>query len=225
MSFLGEIISGFNPASHDEAEMHYRAVYSEGRHHEGSFTHEAIAGAAGFAAMKAYESHLRATGQQPSHLLMKEMLAGIAAAEVDKLVETKGLDWVDAHKAKKMARQQAHHLAEQRYGHGNSGYDYAMSQNGPAFEYIYGGGSPYGLQGCPSYGYAYGGGPMGYGGGGYAPPPPQGYYPPQQQGYAPQYYQQPPPQQYYGGQQGGYGGQGGYEGQQGGYGGQQGGYY
>ena len=31
----------------------------------------AIAGAAGFAAMKAYESHLRATGQQPSHALMK----------------------------------------------------------------------------------------------------------------------------------------------------------
>lgn len=26
---------------------------------------------------------------------MKEMLAGIAGAEVDKLVETKGMDWVD----------------------------------------------------------------------------------------------------------------------------------
>lgn len=31
----------------------------------------AIAGAAGFAAMRAYESHLRATGQEPSHALMK----------------------------------------------------------------------------------------------------------------------------------------------------------
>lgn len=29
---------------------------------------------------------------------MKEILAGIAAAEVDKLVETKGLDWLDARK-------------------------------------------------------------------------------------------------------------------------------
>jgi hypothetical protein len=40
--------------------------------------------------MKAYENHLRASGQQPSHSLMKEMLAGFAAAEVDKLAETKG---------------------------------------------------------------------------------------------------------------------------------------
>ncbi|KAF8464513.1 hypothetical protein JB92DRAFT_2580910, partial [Gautieria morchelliformis] len=77
-------------------------------HHQASFTHEAIAGAAGFAAMKAYESHLRATGQQPSHVLMKEILAGIAAAEVDKLVETKGMDWIDRHKAKKLAERQAH---------------------------------------------------------------------------------------------------------------------
>jgi hypothetical protein len=36
--------------------------------------------------MKAYENHLRATGQQPSHELMKELLAGFAAAEVDKCV-------------------------------------------------------------------------------------------------------------------------------------------
>jgi hypothetical protein len=49
-----------------------------------------IAGAAGFAAMKAYEDHLRATGAEPSHALMKELLAGFAAAEIDKLVETKG---------------------------------------------------------------------------------------------------------------------------------------
>jgi hypothetical protein len=52
--------------------------------------HAAIAGAAGFEAMKAYENHLRATGQEPSHSLMKELLAGFAAAEVDKLAETKG---------------------------------------------------------------------------------------------------------------------------------------
>jgi hypothetical protein len=36
--------------------------------------------------MKAYENHVRASGQEPSHPLMKELLAGFAAAEVDKCV-------------------------------------------------------------------------------------------------------------------------------------------
>ncbi|CAF4965740.1 unnamed protein product, partial [Rotaria socialis] len=43
--------------------------------------------------MKAYEDHVRNTGAQVSHPMMKEMLAGLAAAEVDKLFETKGLDF------------------------------------------------------------------------------------------------------------------------------------
>ena len=39
-------------------------------------------GAAGFFAMKKYEDHLRETGQEPSHALFKEMLAGAAGFEV-----------------------------------------------------------------------------------------------------------------------------------------------
>jgi hypothetical protein len=44
--------------------------------------------------MKAYEDHARLTGGKVSHPLMKEMLAGFATAEVDKLFETKGLDFL-----------------------------------------------------------------------------------------------------------------------------------
>lgn len=99
------------------------------------------------------------------------MLAGIAAAEVDKLVETKGLDAIDRHKAKKMAEQQAHALAEQRYG-GGTGLQYAQQQGGYAGQYNYSGGAPWGAQGCPSYGYG-------------GPPPPQGGYYPPPQGYPP----------------------------------------
>jgi len=188
----------------------YQNVYHE-PDHKGSLGHEAIAGAAGFAAMHAYEAHLRATGEEPSHAKMKEFLAAIAAAEVDKLVETKGLNAIDRHKAKKEAEQHAHMLAEQRY-QGGTGLQYAQQQGGFAGAYNFqGGGAPWGTQGCPSYGY--GGG--GYGGGGYAPPPgpPQGFYPPPG-----------PPGGGYGGPPGGYGGgyaggppQGGYPGQ--GYGG------
>jgi hypothetical protein len=53
-------------------------------------TYAAIAAAAGFEAMKAYEDHLRTSGEEPSHPLMKELLAAFAAAEIDRLVETKG---------------------------------------------------------------------------------------------------------------------------------------
>lgn len=65
--------------------------------------------------MKAYEDHLRQTGEQVSHARMKELLAGFAAAEVDKLFETKGLDFLDREKAKQHAIHQAHKLAEEKY--------------------------------------------------------------------------------------------------------------
>jgi len=175
------IIQNFAPVNHDDADRHYRDIYYTQQvqpHHRASWTHEAVAGAAGFAAMHAYESHLRATGQQPTHALMKEILAGIAAAEVDKLVETKGLDWVDARKARHMAQQQAHHLANQRY-QGGTGYEFARSMGGPSVPYNYGAGSPYVASQAPGFaGYApypqQGYGQQGYGGYG-APPIPQGY--------------------------------------------------
>ena len=101
------------------------------------------------------------------------------------------MDWIDRHKAKKMAQRQAHDLATHRYG-GGSGWEYARTQGGYAEEYDYERGMPWGAQGHGGYA-AYG-----YGGGGYQGGYQQGGYPP------PQGYPQPPPQQYYQGQ-GGYG--------------------
>jgi hypothetical protein len=71
-----------------------------------------------YLAVKAYEDHVRKTGEQVSHPMMKEMLAGIAAAEVDKLFETKGLDFLDREEAKRRAVHQAHQLADEKYGSG-----------------------------------------------------------------------------------------------------------
>ncbi|KZT64171.1 putative CipC-like antibiotic response protein, partial [Daedalea quercina L-15889] len=108
---------------HDDARQHNETIYNTQyvpEQHQSSWTHEAIAGAAGFEAMKAYENHIRATGQEPSHPVMKELLAGFAAAEIDKLAETKGLDYIDREKAKRQAIEQAHHLANERYGHGSN---------------------------------------------------------------------------------------------------------
>ncbi|WWD18157.1 hypothetical protein CI109_102606 [Kwoniella shandongensis] len=75
--------------------------------HKAKLSHELIGGAAGFEAMKAYEQHCAANGQPQSHALAKELLAGFAAAEVDKLFETKGLDAYDREEAKRHAKNQA----------------------------------------------------------------------------------------------------------------------
>jgi hypothetical protein len=150
-----------------------------------------------YLAMKAYEDHVRRTGQQVSHPLMKELLAGFAAAEVDKLFETKGLDYLDREKAKRHAIQQAHHVAEQQYGVGGvynyqsseyPGPNYYPQQGGPNFYPQQGGPNFYPQQGGPNY-YPQQGGPNFY--------PQQGgpsYYP--QQG-GPNYYPQQGGQNYY----------------------------
>ena len=71
--------------------------------------------------MKAYEDHCRDTGETVSHGKMKELLSGFAAAEVDNLVETKGLDFLDREKMKDLAAHQAHVLANEKYGEGQVG--------------------------------------------------------------------------------------------------------
>ncbi len=66
--------------------------------------------------MKAYEDHVRSTGEQVSHPMMKEMLASFASAEVDRLFETDGLDFLDKVEAKRRAVRQALKLADKKYG-------------------------------------------------------------------------------------------------------------
>ncbi|KAL7750888.1 hypothetical protein RI367_003849 [Sorochytrium milnesiophthora] len=105
----------FDFFSNSSNEHHERVYGNSHHHHHASFTHEAIAGAAGFEAMKAYEDRCRKNGQPVHHSLIKEMLAGFAAAEVDKLFETKGLDYLDREEAKRQAIYQAHSHWERQY--------------------------------------------------------------------------------------------------------------
>jgi hypothetical protein len=92
---------------------------------ESSFGHEALAGAASFGAFKLFEDHQRKEGKPVSHQFAKELLVGFAGAEVDKLAETKGLDFIDREKAKHQAKQQAEHLYDEHYirGQGADQYD------------------------------------------------------------------------------------------------------
>lgn len=98
-----------------EAEDAYKQVHEGGKPpHE--HTHELVAGAAGFMALRLYEKHREKEGIKGHHELGKEMLAGFAAAEIEKLFEKGVYSHLDKEKAKKDAQEQAHHLWGQEHG-------------------------------------------------------------------------------------------------------------
>ncbi|XP_055354426.1 uncharacterized protein LOC129600059 [Paramacrobiotus metropolitanus] len=101
----------FTPSQAQEA--HGKVFGHAAPHHKASWTHELIAAAAGCEAMRAYENH-HGTGGSVDHSLIKDTLAALAAAAVDRLIETHGLDWVDAQRAKSHAAQQAHGLMTEK---------------------------------------------------------------------------------------------------------------
>ncbi|KAI9716177.1 MAG: hypothetical protein M1828_000460 [Chrysothrix sp. TS-e1954] len=106
-----------------ESQDAYQQVYQQPQEqHESSFGHELIAGGAAFAGFKAFEDHQRNEGKPVSHQFAKELLAGFAGAEVDKLAETKGMDEYDRERAKHQARENSQHMYDQHYGNQNE-YD------------------------------------------------------------------------------------------------------
>ncbi|CEI61498.1 hypothetical protein FVEN_g9409 [Fusarium venenatum] len=90
------------------------------RPHEAEWSHELIGGAAAYEAAKAYENHVARNGEPDSHAQAKEILAGFVGAFVDREIETKGLDYVDAEKAKRHGRQ---HAEEQLSYNNNQGWN------------------------------------------------------------------------------------------------------
>lgn len=69
--------------------------------------------------MKVYEDKERREGKVENHSTAKEFLAGIAGAEVDKLFETKGLDFLDRERAKRQAVDYAQNAYDQQYQNQN----------------------------------------------------------------------------------------------------------
>ncbi|PPQ98004.1 hypothetical protein CVT26_003066 [Gymnopilus dilepis] len=97
----------------DHHEDDYNQVVNAG--HKAQLSHELIAAAAAYEAEKAYEKHCAQHGKPSSHEKAKEILAGLSAAFVDRIVETKGLDFVDKEKAKHEANKKLHHAAAAEY--------------------------------------------------------------------------------------------------------------
>ncbi|KAH8887375.1 hypothetical protein GQ53DRAFT_693153 [Thozetella sp. PMI_491] len=91
-------------------------VYGDEPAHQSSMSHELLGAGAAFEAMHLFEKKQRAEGKTVSHGLAKELLAAAAGFEVDKLVETKGLDFVDREKAKHHAKKEAERMYDEQYG-------------------------------------------------------------------------------------------------------------
>eukprot|EP00271_Cylindrocystis_brebissonii_P009655 TRINITY_DN24706_c0_g1_i1.p2 TRINITY_DN24706_c0_g1~~TRINITY_DN24706_c0_g1_i1.p2 ORF type:complete len:113 (+),score=30.20 TRINITY_DN24706_c0_g1_i1:162-500(+) len=110
---------GLGDSSEKHAQQFENSTPEELKQHKPNKLHELIAGAAGWAAMQAYEKHQKANGKPPSHAAVKELIAGFAASQVDKILETKGLNWIDKEQAKHAAVEHANKLADEKYGQGN----------------------------------------------------------------------------------------------------------
>ncbi|KAE8376781.1 hypothetical protein BDV26DRAFT_264979 [Aspergillus bertholletiae] len=96
------LLDFFNDQGHNDA---YNEV--NGAPHQAHLSHELIAAAASYEAAKSYEQHVARNGKPPSHEHAKEFLAAASGAFVDRLVETKGLDYIDAEKVKHQAKRHA----------------------------------------------------------------------------------------------------------------------
>ena len=122
------------------AQDAYGQVYDDQRPpHE--VTHELLAGAAGFEAMRMYEHHRENEGITEHHELGKELLAGFATAELDKHLEKGYYDHLDREQLQYQAQQQANYLYDQQYGQYDPNYDpqYAAQQYGqPVSDPYYG---------------------------------------------------------------------------------------
>jgi hypothetical protein len=97
------------------AQGAYDQVYGNGIP-DHDVSHELLAGAAGFEAVRMYEHHRERDGVREHDTLGKEMLAGLAAAEVDKHFASRRLDHLDRQEAKRQAQQQADYLWQQHHG-------------------------------------------------------------------------------------------------------------
>jgi hypothetical protein len=75
------------------------------------------------------------SGKPVTHQFAKELLVGFAAAEVDKLAETKGEDWFDKERAKHEAKKHAEHMYEEHYERGHGADEYNPERYGPHERY------------------------------------------------------------------------------------------
>ncbi|KAK6356829.1 hypothetical protein TWF718_001169 [Orbilia javanica] len=104
---------------HSEDDSGNESTGSGHHQHDAKLSHELLAGAAAFAAFREFQKHQREQGRPVSHALAKELLAAFAAAQADKLIETRGVEkWEEyREKAREEAREKSKEMYQDRYEH------------------------------------------------------------------------------------------------------------
>ncbi|KAF7374913.1 hypothetical protein MSAN_00377400 [Mycena sanguinolenta] len=108
MDFVNHLFGGSS-----DQENQYNEFNSTPKH-SADMSHELLAGAASFAAAKAYADHCKKNGKPTSHAEAKELLAGFAGAFLTHEAETRGRDAIDAHK-QKVAQEKAEKQLEETF--------------------------------------------------------------------------------------------------------------
>ncbi len=91
----------------------HQQVYG-GQVEHASLTHELLAAAVAFEAMRTYEQHQRERGEEVKHGLAKELLAAFVGAEMDKWFESGRLGHLGRNEAARLATEGAHGLLERQ---------------------------------------------------------------------------------------------------------------
>ncbi|KAJ6261557.1 hypothetical protein Dda_4227 [Drechslerella dactyloides] len=96
----------------EQAENMYDQQYG------GQDRHELLAAAAAFAAFHKFQQHQREQGRPVSHMLAKDLLAAFAAAEAEKMIETRDIGgrWEEyKDRAMELAREKSREMYHDRY--------------------------------------------------------------------------------------------------------------
>ncbi|KAI6151448.1 hypothetical protein EDD17DRAFT_1637176 [Pisolithus thermaeus] len=126
---------------HEQYHERHRGAYDDFYRapHRAKLSHELIAAAAAYEAMKAYNDHVARAGHPPTHAKAKEIMcvcvyhlhhasdtvhmfsAALTGMYVDRLIETKGLDvydeYRDRHRLKHYAAGHGHGYVDQMYNY------------------------------------------------------------------------------------------------------------
>ncbi|KAJ8652222.1 hypothetical protein O0I10_012130 [Lichtheimia ornata] len=110
-------LAGYNPpVPYEQAEELHRQVYQEKPEKKAHLSHQLIAGAAAFEAVKAYRRHQEAKGEEVSHSFIKQSVAALAASQIVKFAEEHDWSSKDKEEATRQAQAAAEHYSTREFG-------------------------------------------------------------------------------------------------------------
>ncbi|KAI9492018.1 ricin B lectin domain-containing protein [Zychaea mexicana] len=104
------------PIPYEQAAEVHREVYTEPTERKAHLSHQLIAGAAAFEAVKAYRRHQEAKGEDFNHGFLKQSVAALAATQIVKYAEEHDWSSKDKEEATRQAQTAADHYCAREFG-------------------------------------------------------------------------------------------------------------